>query len=209
MKEKLAVAHQSNSYPDPHHDSYSKTLFGFWLYLMTDFVLFGTLFAIFSVLRDRTSGGPSGQELFSLPHALVQTLILMVASFTSGVAGAYAHRNEKRRSLLYFLITALLGVGFVVMQTAEFSQILAAGHSWKNSAFLSAFFTVTATFWAHMLFAILFTLAIGLFVWKGDRDIDLRSLTRLTCLRQFWQFLYVVWVFIFTIVYLLGVNGYD
>ena len=92
------------------------------------------------------------------------------------------------------------------MQTYEFADIIRKGHSWRDSAFLSAFFTLVGTFWAHILIALLFTFAIVVFAWKQDRDIGIRSLTRLTALRQFWQFLYVVWVFIFTIVYLLGVN---
>lgn len=198
--------HKTSGYPDAHHDTYSKTLFGFWLYLMTDFILFGTLFAIYVILKNRTFGGPSAQDLFSLRYNLWQTLFLMFASFTSGVAGAYAHRNEKNKSLGWFLITAALGLGFVIMQTYEFADIIGKGHSWRDSAFLSAFFTLVGTFWAHMFIALLFTFAIVIFVWKQDRDVGIRSLTRLTALRQFWQFLYVVWVFIFTIVYFLGVN---
>lgn len=198
--------HKSQKYPDTHHDHYSKTQFGFWLYLMTDFVLFGTLFAVYAVLRNNTYGGPSAQDLFSRSYTFIMTLILMASSFTSGVAGAYGHRNEKKKSLLYFLITAVFGIAFFWMQAAEFSHILNAGHSWKDSAFLSAYFSLVGTFWIHMLIAILFTFVIGFYVWRQKGEIDLRSLTRLTCLRQFWQFLYVVWVFIFTIVYLLGVN---
>ncbi len=196
----------ASGYPDTHHDSYSKTLFGFWLYLMTDFILFGSMFAVYAVLRNNTFGGPSAHDLFSRSYNFWMTLLLMGASFTSGVAGAYAHRNQKQRSLFYFFLTALLGVGFFIMQTMEFADLIRAGHSWKGSGFLSAYFTLTGTFWVHMIFAILFTFVIGIFAWKGDRDVSIRSLTRLTCLRQFWQFLYVVWVFIFTIVYLLGVN---
>lgn len=198
--------HKTSGYPEAHQDSYSKTLFGFWLYLMTDFILFGTLFAVYAILKDRTFGGPSSQDLFSLQYSLWQTLILMFASFASGVAGAYAHRNKKQKSLGWFLITAGSGFGFILMQTFEFLEIINKGHTWRDSAFLSAFFSLAGTFWLHMFIALLFTFAIIVFVWRGDRDIGLRSLIRLTALRQFWQFLYVVWVFIFTIVYLLGVN---
>lgn len=197
---------KASSYPDQHHDPYSKTLFGFWLYLMTDFILFGTLFAVYVVLKHQTFGGPTAQDLFSVSSSLWRTLLLLVASFTSGAAGAYAHRKEKKKSLLFFLFTTAIGVGFIALQTIEFQTILGKGLSWKDSAFLSAFFTLVGTFWAHMFVAVLFTLAIVFFVWKRDQDISLRSLTRLTALRQFWQFLYAVWVFIYTIVYLLGVN---
>jgi len=197
-------ASNPEQYPDTHHDTYSKTLFGFWLYLMTDFILFGSLFAIWAVLRNNTFGGPGSQDLFSLSWNLFQTFLLMFASFTGGVGGAYAHRNEKNRCLSWFLITAALGIGFLIMQTMEFARLIEAGHTWKGSGFLSAFFTLVGTFWAHIIFAVLFTFIIIWPVWRGDRDIGLRNLTRLTCLRQFWQFLFVVWIFIFTIVYLLG-----
>lgn len=194
----------SEQYPDTHHDPYSKTIFGFWLYLLTDFILFGTLFAAYAVLRNNVFGGPSGQDLFILPFTLVQTLLILFASFTSGVAGAYSHREDHKKTILYFLITFALGLVFFGMQIHEFDRILSMGHSWKDSAFLSVYFSLVGTFGIHIIFALLWIPLLLFSVWK--QGINLVNLRRLTCLRMFWQFLNVVWVFIFTIVYLMGVH---
>jgi len=191
-------------YPDAYHDAYSKTVFGFWVYLLTDFILFGTLFASYSVLHNSTFGGPSARELFHLPCALVQTLILLVSSFTIGLAGASAHRRDKNWTLLLFGITFLLGIAFVGMQIAEFDRLINGGNSWQKSAFLSAYFTLVGTHGIHMLFAILWVIVLVLPVWRqGITPVDIR---RLTCLKMFWQFLNIIWVFIFSFVYLMGVK---
>lgn len=202
MKHSKEMPHEG--YPDIHHDIYSKTIFGFWLYLLTDFILFGTLFAVYAVLKNNVFGGPSGQDLFILPFTLVQTLIMMTASFTSGVAGAYCHRENKNMTILYFLITFLLGLAFLGMQMHEFHRILALGHSWKGSAFLSAYFSILGTFGIHIIFGLLWIPILLFSIWK--EGINLVSLRRVTCLRMFWQFVNVVWVIIFTLVYLMGVK---
>lgn len=192
-------------FPDAYHDVYSKTVFGFWVYLLTDFILFGTLFATYSVLRGSTFGGPSPKELFQLPFTLTQTLFLLTSSFTVGLAGAYAHRKDKQKTIALFLLTFFLGIAFMGMELTEFSRILSRGYSWKTSAFLSAYFTLIATHGIHMIFALLWVIVLILPVWR--RGLTAVSVQRLTCLRMFWQFLNIVWVFIFTAVYLVG--SYD
>src|SRR5690606_28261851 len=92
-------------YPDAYHDTYSKNVFGFWVYLLTDFILFGALFATYAVLVHGTYGGPSARDLFDLPFALIQTLILLCASFTAGIAGAMAHRRHKAGTIAFFVLT--------------------------------------------------------------------------------------------------------
>ncbi len=189
------------SYPDNYHDAYSKTTFGFWLYLVTDFVLFGSLFAVYIVLQKKTFGGPSASDLFHLPFNLFQSVILLVCSFTSGIAGGYAHRREKSKTIIFFMITFLLGLCFLSTEFMEFARVIKNGNDWKQSAFLSSYFTLIGTHAVHVIFALLWTLVLILPTLRFG--ITLTGLRRLTCLRMFWQFINIVWVFIFTIVYLM------
>ncbi|NGX38159.1 MAG: Cytochrome bo(3) ubiquinol oxidase subunit 3 [Chlamydiae bacterium] len=202
MTDPATTPHES--YPDTHHDTYSKTVFGFWTYLVTDFILFATLFATYLVLHRNTFGGPPIGELVHLPFALTQTLILLVSSFTSGLAGAFAHRKNKNGTILLFAITFLLGIAFMWMELTEFHRFLEGGNSWTNNASLSTFFTLVGTYGAHMFLALLWTVALIIPICR--QGITTVSLRRLTCLRMFWQFLNIIWVFIFTIVYLMGGN---
>lgn len=189
-------------YPDAYHDTYSKTIFGFWLYLLTDFILFGTLFATYIVLQRSIFGGPSARELVHFPFTLTETLILLTSSYTSGLAGAFAHRKNKKWTIICFLITLVLGTTFLGLQFDEFADYLRAGYTWKKSAYLSAFFTLVGTYSAHMILAILWILILLPRVYfEGVNAINLR---RLVCLKMFWQFLNIIWLFIFTIVYLTG-----
>ncbi len=195
-------AQSEETFPDNYHDTYAKTTFGFWLYLVSDFVLFGAIFAVYIVLQGQTFGGPGAKELFHLPFNLMQSFVMLFIALTSGMAGAYAHREDKNKSLLLFLVTFVLGIVFLSMECAEFSRLYSNGHTWKESAFLSSYYTLIGTHAAHVALALLFSLVFILqtYFW-GLNDMTLR---RLTCLRMFWQFINVVWVFIFSIVYLLG-----
>lgn len=201
MKQVVASAHES--YPDPHHDTYSRTIFGFWVYLMTDFVLFGAIFATYAVLKDSTFGGPAAKDLFYLPFTLIQTLVLLLGSLTAGLGGASAHRKNKKATLLFFSLTFLIGAIFMGMMLAEFSHLHRAGHGWNQSAFLSAYFTLVGTLGVHVLFGLVWILVLLVPVWR--EGISHVSLRRLTCLRMFWQFVNIVWMLIFSFVYLLGV----
>src|SRR5579872_6000281 len=133
------------SFPDTHHDVYTKTVFGFWIYLLTDFMMFGSFFAAYAVLRTSTFGGPSGHLLFNLPFTLLQTLLLLTSSLTSGLAGAYAHRKNRSMTLLFFVLTLLLGIAFMGMEGVELNKMISAGNTWRQSAFLSMFFTLIGT----------------------------------------------------------------
>src|SRR3954452_16464813 len=110
----------------------SKTLFGFWVYLMTDCVLFASLFATFAVLRDNTFGGPAGNELFSLPFVLIETLVLLTSSFTAGLGLLAARRRDKQQVLIWFGITMLLGLFFLTMEISEFHKLYLEGNSWRR-----------------------------------------------------------------------------
>lgn len=190
-------------YPDTHHDPCSRTTFGFWLYLLTDFVLFGTLFACYAVLRKSTFGGPSAAEVFRDSPALTLTLLLLVCSFTAGLGGAYAHRREKTKAIALLGATFFLGLVFTWIEWADMSRLVQMGHSWKNSAFLSAYFTIMGTHAVHMVFALLWTLVLLFPLWR-EESISHVSVRRIICLKMFWQFLNIVWIFIYSFVYLMG-----
>ncbi len=183
-------------------DIYAKTLFGFWLYLFTDFMLFATLFATFIVLSHSTYGGPSGAQLFHLPYTLIQTIALLCASFTIGLGALAAHRHQRKWTLTLFGGTFLLGLIFIGMEFFEFSRLVACGNTWKASAYFSAFFTLIGTHSIHIIFGLIWILVFIIPVWR--HGLTETSVRRLTCLKLFWQFLNVVWIFIFSIVYLLG-----
>lgn len=181
----------------------SKTQLGFWIYLMTDIVLFATLFATYAVLRESTFGGPGGKELFDTPFVLAETLILLISSFTCGLAIIALHRQNKTQVLAWFLVTFLLGVAFLVMEITEFRHLLHEGNGWQRSGFLSAFFALVGTHGLHILVGLLWMLIMGMQVLK--KGITHNTSRRLVLLGMFWHFLDVVWIFIFSIVYLMGV----
>jgi cytochrome o ubiquinol oxidase subunit 3 len=200
MKE--PVVPQVISYHDAHHQGDDKTIFGFWVYLMTDCVLFATLFATFAVLRNNTFGGESAGELFSLSFVLVETVLLLTSSFTVGLAMLAARARNKRQVLLWLSVTFVLGLAFLGMELHEFSNLYHEGNSWQRSGFLSAFFTLVGTHGLHITSGLLWMGVLMTKVIKGG--LTRISLRRLTMLSLFWHFLDIVWIFIFTIVYLMG-----
>lgn len=182
----------------------AKTIFGFWVYLMTDCVLFASLFATFAVLRNNTFGGPSGETLFSLPFVLTETLILLTSSFTCGLGILAAHRRQKDKVLILFALTFLLGLAFIGLELREFSHLYHEGNSWRRSGFLSAFFTLVGTHGLHISTGLLWMAVMMLRVKK--LGLTGSNIKRLTMLSLFWHFLDIVWIFIFTVVYLMGVT---
>lgn len=184
------------------HAAYNKTIYGFWIYLMTDCVLFATFFAAYAVLHKNTFGGPSAHDLFSLPYALNETLILLISSFTCGIAMLSAHRNQRYMTLGLFFITFLLGISFLALELTEFHHLVEEGNSWQRSAFLSSYFTLVGCHGLHITCGLLWTLVMMAHVLI--RGLTESTLRRLTCLSLFWHFLDVVWVLIFTVVYLMG-----
>jgi cytochrome o ubiquinol oxidase subunit III len=177
-------------------------IFGFWVYLMTDLVIFAVLFATFVVLRNNTFGGPSGRELFSLPSALTETLILLTSSFTCALATLAVHRKQKNWAIFWFAVTFALGVAFLVLELSEFSKFIHAGAGWRRSAFLSSFFTLVGTHGFHISMGLLWMLvAISRIATRG---LSAPNVSRIFRLAFFWHFLDIVWVFIFSVVYGIG-----
>jgi len=184
------------------YDQETKTIFGFWVYIMTDCVLFASLFAVYSVLRNNTFGGPSGAQLFSLPYVLVETMVLLTSSFTSGLALLSAQRRRKWHTAFWFMITFALGITFLILELSEFHKFYVMGDSWRRSGFLSAYFTLVGTHGLHITIGLIWMSVMLAYIIK--RGITDNVLKRIRMLTMFWHFLDIIWIFIFTIVYLFG-----
>lgn len=188
---------------DQNGMSSSKVGLGFWIYLMTDCILFATLFATFMVLRGNTAGGPGGKELFELPYVFVETVVLLLSSLASGLALLAAHKGNRQLTYLWLAITGVLGALFLGLEVYEFQTLVADGHSWKTSAFLSAYFSLVGTHGLHITAGLVWLLASLAYLVR--RGFTVQGVSRLRLFTMFWHFLDLVWVGIFTIVYLLGV----
>ncbi len=189
--------------PDPHQDAFSKTILGFWIYLMTDCMIFATLFSTYAVLHTSTFGGPSGSDLFSLPLAFAETMVLLASSFICGMGILAACRQKKVQTLVWLGCAFVLGLSFVVMELSEFTHFVSEGYTWQTSAFLSSFFTLVGTHGLHVTIGLLWlAVVMAQIIWKG---FTVDTFRRLVCFSMFWHFLDLVWIFIFTFVYLMGI----
>lgn len=185
-----------------HHDMDEIDVFGFWVYILTDCLLFATLFAAFAVLRDSTYTGPTLGSLVSLPYVLAETMLLLASSFTYGLAMISMYRDKSRQVFAWLLLTFVLGLGFVVMEVNEFVHLVMEGHTWQTSASLSAFFTLVGTHGLHVTIGLIWMALMMFQVTK--HGITKPNKRRLTYLGLFWHFLDIVWIFVFTVVYLMG-----
>ena len=185
-----------------HHDSDSIDVFGFWIYIMTDCVLFATLFAAYAVLEGATFSGPPLRELISLPYVLAETLFLLASSFTYGMAMLGIYKNNRARALFWLITTFVFGAAFIGLEIHEFIHLYMEGHSWHASAAMSAFFTLVGTHGTHVTIGLIWMalMIFQLFKYGTSGAIN----RRLTYLGLFWHFLDIVWIFVFTIVYLMG-----
>lgn len=184
-------------------DTVAIQTFGFWIYLMSDLILFSTLFATFAVLGKNFANGPTGKELFDLPYLLGETMFLLCSSVTYGLVMLAVHDGRKKWVLVGLAVTLLLGLGFVSMEINEFHGLIAAGHGPDVSAFLSSFFTLVGTHGTHVTFGLIWmAVMIGQVAVKG---LTSPVQSRLLRLSMFWHFLDIIWIGIFSIVYLMGV----
>jgi len=190
---------------EPHEEQaiLNRSSVGFWIYLMTDCLLFASLFATFAVLRNATAGGPAGSDIFELPLVLTETVILLLSSFTCGMALLGLKTKNIRQIFIALGATYILGVAFLSIEVAEFAKLISEGHSWQQSAFLSAFFTLVATHGLHILAGLIWL--VVLVVVLSRKGITPKFARQLTLFGLFWHFLDLVWIFIFTVVYLMGV----
>jgi cytochrome o ubiquinol oxidase subunit III len=201
------MAHQAAAVKISHQESEEaeindRVMFGFWVYLMTDLLMFAVLFATFAVLRNSTAGGPTGKELFSLPLALTETLILLISSFTCGIGMIAARQGNKKQVMIWFLITFLLGLAFLTLELKEFAEFIHEGHTFRSNASLSSFFALVGTHGLHITSGLIWMGVTLTYVWI--RGLNTHLVRKLSLLSLFWHFLDIVWIFIFTIVYLMA-----
>lgn len=196
-------AHPDTSTPDPHQDAYSRTVLGFWMYLMTDCLVFATLFCTYAVLHNNIFGGPSSRDIFDLTTAFTETMILLFSSVTCGFAVLSSLRNAPGKTIFWLAVSFALGASFIALELTEFSHLAREGGSWQRSAFLSSFFTLVGTHGLHVSVG-LFWMAV-MIVQIFLAGITVYTFRRLVVFSMFWHFLDVVWIFIFTFVYLMGV----
>ena len=176
--------------------------YGFWIFILSDMVMFSALFAAFAVLRDNTAGGPTGAELFNLRNVFIETMCLLLSSYTCGIGVLSAERGQPTLFLIFAIFTFALGAAFLFIEVTEFASMVAKGAGPSRSAFLSSFFTLVGTHGVHVasgLVALVYLVAQV--IVHGLRPAVLR---RLLCWSLFWHALDIVWVGVFTLVYLMG-----
>ena len=198
----LTAADADRFHMTEEHHPENGTLLGFWIYLMSDCLIFAVLFAAYAVLGRNYAAGPSGADLFELPVVAVNTGLLLFSSITYGFAMLSAQAGRKTPTLFWLAITGLFGAGFLTLELTEFAHLIHEGAGPQRSAFLSSFFTLVGTHGLHVTFGIIWL--VTLMVQVGQRGLDEAMRRRLMCLSMFWHFLDVIWIGVFTFVYLMG-----
>ncbi|NEX59971.1 cytochrome o ubiquinol oxidase subunit III [Noviherbaspirillum galbum] len=185
------------------HHPHNGTLLGFWIYLMSDCLVFACLFAAYAVLGRNYAGGPSGAELFDLPLVALNTAFLLLSSITYGFSMLAAQGRSKPATMLWLAVTGLLGAAFIGLELTEFAHLIHEGAGPQRSGFLTAFFALVGTHGLHVSFGLVWL--VTLLFQLGKHGLVPENRRRLTCLSMFWHFLDVVWIGVFTFVYLMGV----
>ena len=193
------MSHQHTDTKDLTDD---KVVFGLWLYILSDCVLFAGLFATYAVQHGQLFGGPAPSQIFSLPNVVIETLLLLTSSFTCGLAVLASYKDKKGLTLAALAATLVLGLSFVGLELREFHTLLAQGNSWQQSGFLSAFFTLVGTHGLHVTIGSLWILVLMVHIYM--RGISTGNKRKLLAFSIFWHFLDIIWIFIFTFVYLFG-----
>lgn len=186
---------------EPHPEN--GTALGFWLYLMSDCLIFAALFATYGVMGRNYAAGPSGADLFDLPLVALNTAFLLLSSITFGFAMLEKQKRNVKTTLLWLAVTGVLGLCFLGLELYEFSHLIHEGAGPQRSAFLSAFFTLVGTHGLHVTFGLVWL--VTLMVQISQHGLIPANTRRLMCLSMFWHFLDVVWIGVFTFVYLMGV----
>ena len=179
------------------------TGYGFWIFILSDMVMFSAFFAAYAVLSGQTAGGPHGSELFNLKNVAIETGCLLLSSFTCGMSAVACGVRSQMWTQLSLLVTGLLGVAFLVLEANDFAELVREGAGPQRSAFLSSFFTLVGTHGLHVTFGLVWL--VTLLVQLGRHGLTTANQRRLQCLSMFWHFLDVVWIGVFTFVYLMGV----
>jgi len=188
---------------DEHdHPEGASTMFGFWMYIMSDCLIFAMLFATFGVLGGRYAAGPGPKDLFDLPLVALNTAMLLLSSITYGFAMLAAEKKSVPMVQLWLGITAIFGMCFIGIEMSEFTHMISEGATPQRSAFLSSFFTLVGTHGLHVTCGLVWIFTM--MVQVGLHGIIPANYRRLQCLSMFWHFLDIVWIGVFTFVYLMG-----
>ncbi|MCX8998040.1 cytochrome o ubiquinol oxidase subunit III [Rhizobiaceae bacterium BDR2-2] len=189
---------------EDHHPENGTSL-GFWLYLMSDCLIFAALFATYAVVGRNYAAGPAPKDLFDLPLVAINTAMLLFSSITYGFAMLEAYKKNINKTLMWLGITGLFGAAFIGLELYEFHHLIEIGATPQRSAFLSAFFTLVGTHGLHVTFGLIWLVVLMVQVRKVG--LGAANMRRLNCLSMFWHFLDVVWIGVFSFVYLMGVVG--
>jgi len=202
---KTETAENPQFYIEEDHHPENSTNLGFWLYLMSDCLIFAILFATYAVVGRNYAAGPSPADLFDLPLVALNTAMLLFSSITYGFAMLQMERGAKAETLFWLGVTGVFGLAFLGIELYEFSHLLHEGAGPQRSAFLSAFFTLVGTHGLHVTFGIIWL--VTLMVQVSKHGLIPENRRRLMCLSMFWHFLDVIWIGVFSVVYLMGVLG--
>jgi len=187
---------------EPHHPEGHSTMLGFWMYLMSDCLIFAILFAVYAVLGGNYAAGPAPKDLFDLPLVAVNTSMLLFSSITSGFAMLAMYRNKVAQTQIWLAVTGLFGLCFLGIELYEFAHMIHLGATPQRSGFLSAFFILVGTHGLHVTFGVIWL--VTLMIQVGQKGLIQANKRRLMCLSLFWHFLDVIWIGVFTFVYLFG-----
>ncbi|MGG0175177.1 cytochrome o ubiquinol oxidase subunit III [Gottfriedia acidiceleris] len=185
-----------------HVDQEGLKLLGFWFFLVTDCLLFATFFAAYAVLHTHTNGGFTAKD-FDIPGFIIETFILLTSSFTSGLAVLELNKGNKKGLINWLIVTAILGSIFVGLEINEFTHMVHEGASISTSAFLTSFFSLVGTHGLHVLVGLFWM--VGLVIQLSRKGITPVTKRKITMVSLYWHFLDAVWIFIFSVVYLMGV----
>ncbi|NOG70249.1 cytochrome o ubiquinol oxidase subunit III [Roseicella sp. DB1501] len=194
--------HLAEAEDHDHAHGNGATILGFWIYLMSDALIFAALFATFGVLSSNFAGGPTPHEIFDLPLVALNTSLLLLSSITFGFAMLEMEAGRLGGTRRWLVITALFGAGFLGVELYEFASLIAEGAGPQRSGFLSGFFTLVGTHGLHVLFGLIWITTM--LVQLGQRGLILENKRRMLCLSMFWHFLDIIWIGVFTFVYLFG-----
>jgi cytochrome o ubiquinol oxidase subunit 3 len=176
--------------------------YGFWIFILSDIIMFSGLFAAYAVLSGNTAGGPTGPELFNLRNVFIETMCLLLSSYTCGLGALSAEWRQPRRFLIFAALTFVLGAAFLAIEFSEFAGMVSKGAGPSRSAFLSAFFTLVGMHGTHVTIGLLWLIyVVAQVIAKGLRPAVLR---RLLCFSLFWHALDIIWIGVMTLVYLIG-----
>lgn len=192
-----------HSAAEEHHDAGSLKIFGFWMYILTDCFIFALLFANYSLFAGAYNGGPTGKDLFELKFVFTETMVLLFSSITYGLALISAYRRDVKTTSIWTAVTFLLGITFIIMEVYEFHHLIALGAGPSTSAFWSSYFVLVGTHGLHVTVGLIWMAVMFAHLFKDG--LTKANLVRFSCLSLFWHFLDIIWIAVFTLVYLMGV----